>query len=196
MSSQPIALTNTRPAKLDSSLLHGILEKLTDGVLIVTTDGEWVYGNRNANRICQQVSRSPLEPGFLPEAIWRICKLFLDRIAVGQNHAALLEAEIALEQLTRYRVRVRWFVLEETQKPHLMVTLEDCYQAARNRAIAEVRQYGLTARQSEVWQLYRTGHSYREIAERLYVTVNTIKRHMKDIHAKQKLNTGETPQTS
>jgi DNA-binding NarL/FixJ family response regulator len=71
-------------------------------------------------------------------------------------------------------------------QPYLLVTLEDCGEAARNRAIAEAHQYGLTSRQAEVWLLHRLGLSYRHMAAQLYVTPNTIKRHMKDIYAKQK----------
>ncbi|MUG91303.1 winged helix-turn-helix transcriptional regulator [Scytonema sp. UIC 10036] len=45
--------------------------------------------------------------------------------------------------------------------------------------------YGLTPREAEIWFLYRSRCSYKEIAERLYISVNTVKKHMKNIHSKQ-----------
>jgi len=98
----------------------------------------------------------------------------------------VIEGEIAGEGASHYRIRVRWLQLEEMNQPYLLVTLDDCGETARNRAIAEAHQYGLTSRQAEVWLLHRLGLSYRHMAAQLYVTPNTIKRHMKDIYAKQK----------
>jgi DNA-binding CsgD family transcriptional regulator len=37
-----------------------------------------------------------------------------------------------------------------------------------------------------VWVLRRTNHSYDDIALALYITVNTVKRHLKSIYAKRK----------
>jgi DNA-binding CsgD family transcriptional regulator len=69
---------------------------------------------------------------------------------------------------------------------YILVNLEDCQQASRDRAVAEVKQYELTAREAEVWLLRRSGYSYREIAEQLYLSVNTVKQHLKHIYTKQK----------
>jgi DNA-binding CsgD family transcriptional regulator len=49
----------------------------------------------------------------------------------------------------------------------------------------EVDQYGLTPRQAEVWLLRRANYTYKEIAAELYISLNTVKKHMKDIQAKR-----------
>jgi len=42
-------------------------------------------------------------------------------------------------------------------------------------------------RREDVWLLRRANHSYEEIAAKLYIAVNTVKRHLKSIHAKRKM---------
>ncbi|MBM0742408.1 helix-turn-helix transcriptional regulator [Phormidium sp. CLA17] len=181
-----------RSLKTNCILLQEIVENLIDGVLIVTTTGEWVYGNYNAHRICQQLNVGQPTAEMVPQKVWQICQVFIANHQVLSEpttiEPVMVEAEITIELAVRYRVRVRWFRLEDTHSPHLLVTLEDCDQVARSRAIAEINQYGLTARQADVWLLHRTGHTYRDIATKLFVAINTVKRHMKDIYLKQKLH--------
>jgi DNA-binding CsgD family transcriptional regulator len=171
--------------KKDSNLLQSIVESLVDGVLVVTAQGGWVYGNSKAHQLCQTMNLGKPVPNSVPDSIWQICQLLLTQ-SDGLEPPAVIEGEVGLEGMIQYRVRVRWLQLEEMHHPYLLVTLEDCSEAARNRAIAEAYQYGLTPRQTEVWLLHRLGLTYRNMAAQLYVTPNTIKRHMKDIYVKQK----------
>lgn len=55
----------------------------------------------------------------------------------------------------------------------------------RNLAIAQAEHYGLTSREAEVWLLRQANYSCREIAAELYISLNTVKKHMKNIHAKR-----------
>jgi DNA-binding CsgD family transcriptional regulator len=171
--------------KTDCDLLQNIVESLVDGVLIVTMRGEWVYGNYKAHQICQQLNLGRPVPDSIPSAIWQICQVMFAKTSVGLERPTVIEGEVGGDGSPQYRVRVRWLQLEEMQRPYLLVTLEDRQEAARNRAIAEAYQYGLTPRQTEVWLLHGLGLTYRRMAEQLYVTPNTIKRHMKDIYANQ-----------
>jgi DNA-binding CsgD family transcriptional regulator len=191
MSSQVAAIESSgfkaECEKAECDLLQSIVESLVDGVLIVTIRGEWVYGNYKAHQICQQLSIGKPLPNFVPSAIWQICQVMFVKPSACLERPTVVEGEVGVEgEGVQYRIRVRWLQLEEMKSPYLLVTLEDCGEAARNRAIAEAHQYGLTPRQAEVWLLYRRGLTYRNMAAQLYVTPNTIKRHMKDIYAKQK----------
>lgn len=56
-----------------------------------------------------------------------------------------------------------------------------------NQAITTmVREAGLSKQEERVAVLQLLGHSYREIADRLYVTVDTVKKHFKQIYRKTK----------
>ena len=65
------------------------------------------------------------------------------------------------------------------------MTIEDCNQYNQSIAIADAKKYNLTDREMEVWLLRRANLSYREIANQLYITINTVKKHLKNIYVKQ-----------
>jgi DNA-binding CsgD family transcriptional regulator len=56
-------------------------------------------------------------------------------------------------------------------------------------AFEEVQRYGLSVREGEVWVLHRKGYTYKDIAQKLNITPNTVKKHMKSILIKPR-NTG------
>lgn len=167
------------------TLLQGVLEGLTDGVLILTEQGNWVYGNYYAHCICQQLNPSPLSAHTVPDSIWQICEALIDSRDLYPTQPIILESELVLTRAQKFRIRVRWLPLQDAQHPYLLVLIEDRYQSTQHRAIADVQQYGLTPRQAEVWLLYCMGNSCREIASELYISVNTVKKHLKDIHLKR-----------
>ena len=67
-----------------------------------------------------------------------------------------------------------------------MLILEDRQQAHRRRAMADGKRYGLTPREVDVWELRLHNLSYGEISNTLYITENTVKKHVKSILAKQR----------
>ncbi len=168
-----------------AALLQGILEGLLDGVLILTDRGEWVYSNQDAQRICQQIQPQLRSHPTVPAALWRLCQPFIASRAYP-HHPSMLESELHLPT-GMIRVRLRWLSFEAGHPPYLAVLLEDQQLSQRRRAIAEAQRFGLTPRQAEVWLLRRSGYSYRDIATQLYISIDTVKRHLKDIYARQKL---------
>jgi len=106
-------------------------------------------------------------------------------MTVDETTALIIESEVSIDSSLRYRIRTRWLNLSPDERLFLLVTLEDRHQAAENIAIAEVKKYGLSPREAEVWLLRRANHSYKEIAGKLHIRCNTVKRHMKNIYAKQ-----------
>lgn len=167
------------------SLLQAVLEGFIDGVLILTEQGEWIHANDRARRICGQLTKGIAQPDRVPQEIWRACQCLISSLNLYPNKALTIEDEITTAQAASYRVRAQWLTLERFQRPCLLVTLEDRLQSIRQMAIAEGRGYGLTPREVEVWLRYRADYSYKAIAADLYITHNTVKKHMKNIHAKR-----------
>jgi DNA-binding CsgD family transcriptional regulator len=161
-------------------LLQGVMEGLIDGVMIITPQGELIQANCNALQICQQLS-SNLTPA-IPAPLWRCCQAAIESRELFPQQPLTIEDEIA-SPFGAIRIRVRWLDVEDL--PCLLVTLEDQSQSAQYRAIAESVKYGLTARETDVWRLRRAGCSYKEIAARLYLAENTVKKHIKNIHVKR-----------
>jgi DNA-binding CsgD family transcriptional regulator len=50
----------------------------------------------------------------------------------------------------------------------------------------EAQHYGLTDRETEIWMLQRANYTYKQIADELFIAPNTVKKHMQNIHLKQK----------
>lgn len=184
-------MSTPKPSSLDRStqpnlvLLQGILEGFVDGILILTRQGQWVYGNDCARWICQQFEHDRALPNAVPSTIWQACQTLIAG-RPESNHSVAFELDVALDRVTTFRVRARWLPLEDARSPYLLVLIENCRQSLHSRAIADAQKYHLTPRQAEVWMLHCMGFSYREIASQLYISLNTVKRHVKDIHIKQR----------
>lgn len=166
-------------------LLQAIIEGFVDGVLILNEQGEWIHANDCARRICQQFSSERLQNHLVPLPIWQICESLIESRELFPNERMIIEAEIGANDTDDFRVRVRWLELDENDSLYLLVTLEDRKQSTHNAALAEAKQYDLTPREAEVWLLRKANYSYKEIAAKLYITINTVKKHMKNVYAKQ-----------
>ncbi|HAG84060.1 MAG TPA: helix-turn-helix transcriptional regulator [Cyanobacteria bacterium UBA12227] len=169
------------------ALLQGILESWFDGVLILNEQRECLHSNKLARRICVQLSQEQPQSNQIPEAIWRVCQALIESRNYYGNESIILEDEITTPRPTALRIRVRWFPLNAITDSCLLVILEDQYQSLQELAISESNHYNLTPRETEVWFWRRANYSYKKIADKLHITLDTVKKHMKNIHAKQKI---------
>lgn len=180
VSSNRSKVTLAQPSPI---LLQGVMEGLIDGVMMITAKGELIHANSHALQICQQFL--PLVPQeVIPQAVWRCCQAVIDSRELFPQQPLTIEDEIS-SPLGAIRIRVRWLTVENLPQACLLVTLEDQSQSAQHRAIAESIKYGLTTRETDVWRLKRAGCSYKEIAARLFLAENTVKKHIKNIHVKR-----------
>ncbi|PSB24521.1 helix-turn-helix transcriptional regulator [Stenomitos frigidus] len=169
------------------SLLQALLEGFIDGVLILTDQGEWIHANDRARRICNQLTQGLAQPDRVPQEIWRTCQGLIGSLKRYPQTAVTFEDEIITGKTVSYRIRAQWLNLELWQHPCLLITLEDQVQSIQSTAIAEGQQYQLTPRELDVWLRYRASYTYKEIATELYITHNTVKKHMKNIFAKRQM---------
>lgn len=168
-----------------ANFLQEVMERLEDGILIVTNAGEIVHANASAYDLCCQLSQGSLDSNLIPPMIWKLCQLLLNTHNLYPEKNIILSDEIMLDKSNTLRVRVRLIKLEQFITSCLLVTIENQYESLKSAALAEIRKYDLTPREAEIWRLYRSHNSYKEIATQLYITINTVKKHMKNIHAKR-----------
>ncbi len=170
-------------------LLQAVIEGFMDGILIVTPKGEVIEANSRARELCQQLS----VPGqTLPSPIWQVCEALIESQKLFPGRRIMPEVEAMIGNVN-LRIRVRWLNqnLEDQgnscqEFSYLIVTLEDRQQTLNNLAIADTQKYDLTTREAEIWQMRLQGHSYQAIASELYITQNTVKKHVKNILAKRR----------
>ncbi len=164
--------------------LQEILENLEDGILILTETGDLIHKNVSAIDICSQINQFNLNVNSVPSVIWNTCRLLMKNNFDCDN-LTIQSEDILISESLIFRLRVRRFNLESLEQPYLLVTIENRYQSLKNVALSEAYKYHLTKREAEIWSLYRGASSYKQIAERLFITVNTVKKHIKNIRAKQ-----------
>ncbi|MDY6896692.1 MAG: LuxR C-terminal-related transcriptional regulator [Cyanobacteriota bacterium] len=165
-------------------LLQKIVDTLEDGVLISTETGELVHSNASANNIFSQINSHKLNENFVPSVIWNRCKSLIQNQSKCEN-STIWSEDIVVNHSLIFRLRVRHFNLELSETPLLLITIENRYESLKNAALSEAYIYHLTQRETEIWSLYRATSSYKQIADKLFITVNTVKKHIKNIRAKQ-----------
>ncbi len=182
--------STTTPDHLDTHqifFLQQVIESLQDGILILTKTGELVHANTRARNIFTELNQSSsnFNCSFVPSPIWHLCELLIESRSLFSNQSVILSDEVVLDSITTFRVRGRWLDLDRFDHPCLLVTIENQNESLKNTITAEAKKYDLTPREAEVWYLYRANYKYKEIADQLYITINTVKKHMKSIHAKR-----------
>ncbi len=168
-------------------LLQGILEGMPDGIVIVSENGKVIQSNYLGRHLCEQLIDRPTPVDSVPRVIWRLCEaLFDSRETFGDSQLTrfLIEEDLHINDAIAIRARARW-LSHDPGNIQILVVLEDRLQTAQNRAIAEGQRYGLTNRESEVWQHRCVGCTYKQISQKLFITVDTVKKHVKSIHAKR-----------
>lgn len=175
-----------QPKPSERILLQKILENFIDGVLILTDRGEWIQANALAQQICEQLNTTKSQPNLVPQEIWRVCQALIENHDFPPARPFIIETELKTNEPRIFRIRVQWFASKAMPHSCLLVILEDRHQSMQNLAIAEINKYGLTRREAEVWLLYRANCTCKDIAERLFISVHTVKKHLKSIKAKQK----------
>lgn len=166
-----------------------IFNGFADGLLIVTYEGTLVCANQYARLLCHSLMQDKHHSSFVPKEVWQICRVVteLDHTVRCPEPIEVLEGEFYAGHLNSIRVRTRWVQLGDSDRPSLLVILEDKAQLTRQMAIAEAQSCGLTPRETEVWLLYRAGNSRSQIAAQLYISVETVKKHIKSTRAKREL---------
>ncbi len=186
--------TVSKPQQLNSinlynskraNFLQEVIEGLEDGILILSQTGEVIHANASAHRLLCQLNHGNFNQNFVPPVIWNLCESLLSSRYLFSDKLIILSDEIVVNKSNIFRVRVRLLDLDGFEVPCLLVTIENQYESLKSLAITEVKKFDLTPREAEIWFLYRNNYSYKEIATKLYITINTVKKHMKNIHNKR-----------
>lgn len=166
----------------DNHFLTSVLEGFVDGILILNLQHELVYANTPGTRICQHLTQ---QNHAVPDEVLRSCEALTESRELYGDRPLVIESETTNHQSQTFRIRVQWLKLDDLQQPCMLVRLEDQQQALQSLAVTEAKRYGLTPREAEVWFLKRCNLPRKEIAARLYITIDTVKKHLGNIQSKK-----------
>ncbi|MGA9381995.1 MAG: helix-turn-helix transcriptional regulator [Phormidium sp.] len=181
---------NTVTNALFNSPWMALAESLREGVMVISRHVQPIYMNQQAQEISQKLSVGDRHLTILPLEISEICYRLI-RYGIGNQQSIVTEC-FTSEQET-IRIRASWVNLgandpnlpaSETQ--HILIFLENRYQVLQEDLQFEQQKYQLTDREIEIWSLLRQEYSYQEIAEKLHISLNTVKTHVKNIYAKKR----------
>lgn len=177
----------TRPYNFQISNLF--LENHIGSVIVLNESGEVIYATENLrDQLSETTDSQPTEDQSLRQKVALIGEMMgqcRDRFP-QQNW--VLELDIFTQASGLLRIRSRWLKLEASEHPCILLIVENRQQFVQDMVLNEAQTWGLTAREQEVWLLHREGQTYRQIATRLFITINTVKKHMRSIHGKQKVH--------
>lgn len=162
-----------------------VVEYFVDGILILTDQGNKIYANSRADKICKYLNIDKVNPHIIPEEILRPCQEFAQHSVLSSQETTIHEIEITSQKSCLFRLRVQGFKLDNPDHFYLMVIIEDRYQSLQNLVKFDAGKYGLTRSEEKVWLLRTANYTYKQIAAKLNITLNTVKKHIKNIHAKR-----------
>lgn len=153
-----------------TSILERTLDRLPHGVIVTDLDAQVLFRNRMArNRSMASGDPSDVVANSVSEALHR----FSEGLRV---HTASLKDPLSGNHLV-----VKSYALGEAH--HAAVTLVyDCGEPESGKRLPA--WHVLTAREQEIAQLVSEGLTTKQIAERAYITENTVKQHLKRVFAK------------
>ncbi|MEM7062576.1 MAG: LuxR C-terminal-related transcriptional regulator [Cyanobacteria bacterium P01_B01_bin.77] len=169
----------------EPDFLWSILESSIQGILILRDIDHLIYANQHARRILRKMDQAFSQNNVLPEEINYIFKSLQEIRHLFPKQDWLIETKILTEQSISFEIQARWAHVRATNSRCLLLMLKDADQQRQDIALEEATRYNLTCRETDVWLLYKVGYAYKEIAAELDITANTVKKHMKNIWAKQ-----------
>lgn len=166
------------------------LNDAISGVLVLTEVQEVVYIDADAQKVLEQFGLASVASGSIPEEVWCVGQALIENRMLFPGQDWRIESRITVDREVVFCVQGRWLTFEEGDCLYLLFTFLEAGQSQQAQAIAEAEASHLTAREQEVWLLYCNHCTYRQIAQQLYISQNTVKKHMKNIHSKRRAALG------
>lgn len=174
-----------------NQICKDIIEEFIGGILIFTEQQKLIYASESAYRVLGQLKHSENTKDSIPTEIWHICQSLVQSRYQFPDQTWLIEFDIFTNAAAALHICSRWLNIDMLEHPCLLLTIEDRQQAVLNLVIEEAERYGLSPREKEVWLLQQNNYTYKQIAAELGITPNTVKKHVRNIYAKRRLQQDE-----
>lgn len=149
-------------AEYNSIFCNGI-DNMTQSMIITDSDGNINYANHAAKgTIIRHFGQDKTETKFINR--------------LGEISCSSTDCKATIED----NLKLRTFPLPRFKNKQSIVFLDDNPPPSLNRTIQKI----LTSREIDVLMLVERGMQNKEIAERLYISVNTVKRHLDNMYGK------------
>lgn len=193
-SSSDILLSSPWPEDYLSIIFNSFLGQLFPyvGLLLLDETGQVMHSNPKARELCQVLQSAKSSTGessgdmTLPCQVARYYKVLIDSRLEFPEHLFQLKEDICLDTGNQISLTIEWVSLADDLPACILVRLEDVTQSACYRATLDTYRYQLTQREKEVWTLSLQGLSYQEMGCRLFISKDTVRKHIKSIYSKRR----------
>lgn len=162
------------------------LEPHIGSILVLTDDHRILYATENLRRKLNELTETEENGQLVAQELIFICQVLKQCRDCFPNQNWAIEFDIFTKDAIALHIRSRWLKLDDVDRPCILLVVEDRQQLVQDMMLDEAQDWGLTEREQEVWLLHQDGYTYKRIADKLYITINTVKKHMRSIHAKRK----------
>ena len=169
---------------LDHVFLQSFLDSFAEGLLVYSLKGELLHANDMAYEVIQGSEEVSGYIATLGKEVESLYELFVRQLNGEDSDTTFLVSDVELSKTQVFQIRARYFQVAVCPEPMIWISIEDQHKAQQAKAFVEAQKYGLSEREREVWQLRIAGYSYLEVAKLLFISINTVKRHLKNIHVK------------
>ena len=174
-------------SKLNHSFLESFLESFSDGVIILSLDGELLHANNSIYKIIETYASLLTQTTLLNEEFAHLLRLIVDNPECYQQAPGFISSDVKLSRVSILRIRARQFQVGAYPSPLLWFSIEDQQASLSAQALVEAEKYKLSDREVEVWRLRKAHCTYLEIAGLLFISINTVKKHLSHITSKIEL---------
>ncbi|MEM6253848.1 MAG: helix-turn-helix transcriptional regulator [Cyanobacteria bacterium P01_D01_bin.156] len=164
------------------------------GFMVSDVNGHLLRSTTKANEFSLFLHKASLGNAFgslnpqvieeIPETVETLCNLLRESCKDYPEYSLQLYDTAFLPGGIRLYLNAEWIDLIDQPEKCILVTIEDLTQVSHHRAMSDAYRYGLTPRETAVWQLYLQGLSYRQVSAELFISFNTVKKHIKNIFSK------------
>lgn len=180
---------------LDLSTIN-VIELIREGIIVTSRSFQPIYWNRKAKEICQQLG----DRINLDNVSSFIADIYQNYLAKIESEAKDLIIDYQIDNERVIRIRVNHLssvvaspinascshVFERDRSPWILLFIEDRAAILQDELRIEQKKYGLSDRETEISHLLLQSYSYQDIAQRLQISLNTVKFHVKNINGKKR----------
>lgn len=163
------------------------------GFILLNSKGEHIQSSPYARQLCLNLEHQgthhkqcPIRPNIaLPSEFQRVTQCLIESREDFPSQKIQLQDEIVLTDKTRVYVQANWIDLALPETSCIVLILENHTEVIRQKVLEDARRYGFTKQETKVWELKMLGLSRKAIGQELFIEVNTVKKHIKQINAKR-----------
>jgi hypothetical protein len=162
---------------------------IKEGVMVISHNLQPVYLNLKAREICQKLWNGNYHSDTLPPVIADIYHRSIRNFS-AEDSVLIMDCRAGEQTI---RIRACNLILEvdelnqsSSERPWLLVFLEDRNANLQEELQIEQKKYDLTDRETQILNLLLQAYTYQEIVKTLQISLNTVKFHVKNINAKKR----------